>query len=195
GLKGPGFSAEDPTFLERKKAAAREKAVCEVQEQAIQAWQQEEEVIERRRLLAEVAAARSQWGTSPSEVEIPQREKGEDKGKGKAKAQPVGGDPDDGNDGNDDNDWAPCEWCKSKKLPCQMQAGKRSSVICLMGSPFLFPTIPLSAVEETGRGPHPAHSYRDKAGPDGCGLGGSGSLEDSVREAEGFEEEDNHRRK
>ncbi|KAJ3898847.1 hypothetical protein F5879DRAFT_994356 [Lentinula edodes] len=50
------------------------------------------------------------------------------KGKGKAKmpAQPVGGNPDDG----DKEDRAPCERCKNKKLPCQMQAGKRSSIIC-----------------------------------------------------------------
>ncbi|KAJ3870602.1 hypothetical protein F5051DRAFT_447437 [Lentinula edodes] len=57
-----------------------------------------------------------------------------DKGKGKGKAQPVGGDPDDGGDGDDDDedddDRAPCERCRSKKISCQMQAGKRSSVIC-----------------------------------------------------------------
>ncbi|KAJ3884292.1 hypothetical protein GG344DRAFT_84262 [Lentinula edodes] len=53
------------------------------------------------------------------------------KGKGKAKTQPVGGDPDDGNDGDDNEDQAPCK--RYKKLPCQMQAGKRSSIICGSG--------------------------------------------------------------
>ncbi|KAJ3858220.1 hypothetical protein EV359DRAFT_88067 [Lentinula novae-zelandiae] len=48
---------------------------------------------------------------------------------GLTKAQPVGGDPNDGDDGGNDEDRAPCEWCKTKKLPCQMQAGKRSSII------------------------------------------------------------------
>ncbi|KAJ3858833.1 hypothetical protein EV359DRAFT_87145 [Lentinula novae-zelandiae] len=56
-----------------------------------------------------------------------------EKGKAKAKAQPVGGDPDDGGDSddNDDNEEerAPCKRCRSKKIPCQMQAGKRSSII------------------------------------------------------------------
>lgn len=46
----------------------------------------------------------------------------------------MGEDPDDGGDGDDDDDddeeWAPCERCRSKKIPCQMQAGKRSLVIC-----------------------------------------------------------------
>ncbi|KAJ3846286.1 hypothetical protein EV368DRAFT_89281 [Lentinula lateritia] len=60
-------------------------------------------------------------------VEI-RREKG--KGKGKAKAQPIDEDPDDGGDEDDEDDRAPCEQCRSKKIPCQMQAGKRSSIIC-----------------------------------------------------------------
>ncbi|GAW05859.1 hypothetical protein LENED_007744 [Lentinula edodes] len=98
------------------------------------------ELEERRRLMAEAATTRSQRGTSPSEMSVsPQRPVVElrrvVKGKGKAKAQPVGGDPDDGDDGDDDDDdeedRAPCEWCKAKKLPCQMQAGKRSSIIYL----------------------------------------------------------------
>ncbi|KAJ3911495.1 hypothetical protein F5877DRAFT_85893 [Lentinula edodes] len=84
--------------------------------------------------------ARSRGGTSPEEtsgsprrpvVEI-QREKG--KGKGKAKIQPVNEDPDDGGDGgdvnNDEEERAPCEPCRNKKISCQMQAGKRSSIIC-----------------------------------------------------------------
>ncbi|KAJ3897052.1 hypothetical protein F5879DRAFT_996711, partial [Lentinula edodes] len=124
-----------------RAAAARERAAQEARERANRARQQEAEVLERRRLLAEAATARSQRGTSPSEmsasprrpvVEI--RRKLTNKGKGKAKAQPVGGDPDDGDDGDDDDDdeddRAPCERCKNKKLPCQMQAGKRSSIIC-----------------------------------------------------------------
>ena len=40
-------------------------------------------------------------------------------------------DPDDGDDGDDDNDEKePCERCRAKKISCQMQAGKRSSIIC-----------------------------------------------------------------
>ncbi|KAJ3901255.1 hypothetical protein F5879DRAFT_992129 [Lentinula edodes] len=103
------------------------------------AGQQEEEVLERRRLLAEAATTRSQRETFPSEVSASPRRpvvelRRAAKGKEKAKAQPVGGDPDDGDDGddndNDEEDHAPCEQCKTKKLPCQMQAGKRSSIIC-----------------------------------------------------------------
>ncbi|KAJ3884828.1 hypothetical protein GG344DRAFT_83459 [Lentinula edodes] len=56
------------------------------------------------------------------------------KGKKNTKAQPVSGDPNDGDDGDNDDDneedQVPCEWCQNKKLPCQMQAGKRSSIIC-----------------------------------------------------------------
>ncbi|KAJ3884088.1 hypothetical protein GG344DRAFT_84594 [Lentinula edodes] len=123
-----------------KAAAAREKAAQEVRERALRARQQEQEVAERRRLLADAASARSQRGTSPSEmsaspcrpvVEI-RREKG--KGRAKVPAPSVGGDPDDGDDGDDDDDdeeeREPCERCKVKKIPCLQQAGKRSSVIC-----------------------------------------------------------------
>ncbi|KAJ3897555.1 hypothetical protein F5879DRAFT_995867 [Lentinula edodes] len=83
--------------------------------------------------MAEAATTRSRRGSSPggSSVVVEIRK---EQGKGKAKAQPVGGDPDDGGDGEDDDDdeedRAPCERCRSKKIPCQMQAGKRSSVIC-----------------------------------------------------------------
>ncbi|KAJ3858631.1 hypothetical protein EV359DRAFT_87435 [Lentinula novae-zelandiae] len=87
-----------------RAAAAREKAVQEARERALRARQQEEEI----------------YGS----MEI-RREKG--KGKGKAKAQPVDEDPDD--DDNED-DRAPCERCRAKKISCQMQAGKRSSIIC-----------------------------------------------------------------
>ncbi|KAJ3852471.1 hypothetical protein EV368DRAFT_82494 [Lentinula lateritia] len=100
----------------------------------------EEEVGEQWRLLTEAAAARSQRATSPSKlsaspwrpvVEI-RKEKG--KGREKVQVQPVGGDPDSSDDGNKDGNerdkCAACERCKSKKIPCQMQAGKRSSIIC-----------------------------------------------------------------
>ncbi|GAW07876.1 hypothetical protein LENED_009897 [Lentinula edodes] len=56
-------------------------------------------------------------------VEV-RREKG--KGRAKVPAQPVGGDPDDG---DDDEEKEPCERCKAKKIPCLQQAGKQSSVI------------------------------------------------------------------
>ncbi|KAJ3910951.1 hypothetical protein F5877DRAFT_86718 [Lentinula edodes] len=122
-----------------KAAAARERAAQEARERAIRARQQEEEVAERRRLLAEAATARSQRGTSPSEMSASPRRPVVEvrrvvKGKGKAQAQPVGGDPDDGDDGDEDDDdeeeREPCERCKAKKIPCLQQASKRSSVIC-----------------------------------------------------------------
>ncbi|KAJ3885377.1 hypothetical protein GG344DRAFT_82777 [Lentinula edodes] len=87
----------------------------------------------RRRLLAAAATARSQRGTSPSEVSVSPRRpvveirRTKSKGKGKARAEPVGGDPDDGDEGDNKE---PCERCRVKKISCQMQAGKRSSVIC-----------------------------------------------------------------
>ncbi|KAJ3912244.1 hypothetical protein F5877DRAFT_85017 [Lentinula edodes] len=81
---------------------------------------------------ASAATARSQWGTLPREMLVSPRrpvvEIRKGKGKPRMPAQPVGGDLDDGDDGDDDDDeedWAPCERCKNKKLPCQMQAGKR----------------------------------------------------------------------
>ncbi|KAJ3871391.1 hypothetical protein F5051DRAFT_446262 [Lentinula edodes] len=85
---------------EAARAAAEKKK--KVQEWAKWAQQQGEEVVERRRLLAAAATTRSQRGTSPSEmsaspwraiVEIWRTTKS--KGKGKARAEPVGGDPDD----------------------------------------------------------------------------------------------------
>ncbi|KAJ3845709.1 hypothetical protein EV368DRAFT_70490, partial [Lentinula lateritia] len=119
-----------------KQKAKEEAARKAVEEERAQAAAKEE----RRRRMAEAATARSRRGSSPEEtlgsprrpvVEI-RREKG--KGKGKSKAQPVDEDPDDGGDGDDDDDEederAPCERCRSKKIPCQMQAGKRSSIIC-----------------------------------------------------------------
>ncbi|KAJ3858206.1 hypothetical protein EV359DRAFT_88090 [Lentinula novae-zelandiae] len=87
--------------------------------------------------MAEAATARSRRGSSFGEGSgSPRRpvvEVRKERGKGKARAQPVDEDPDDSGDGDDDDDkdkQAPCEWCRSKKIPCQMQAGKRSSIIC-----------------------------------------------------------------
>ncbi|KAJ3858410.1 hypothetical protein EV359DRAFT_87790 [Lentinula novae-zelandiae] len=103
-----------------------------LQERALRAQQQEEAVTERRRVLAAAATARSRRGTSPSEVSASPRRpvvevpKARSKGKDKTKAQPMGEDPDD----NNDEERAPCERCRGKKIPCQMQAGKRSSIIC-----------------------------------------------------------------
>ncbi|KAJ3897640.1 hypothetical protein F5879DRAFT_995736 [Lentinula edodes] len=103
-------------------AAAKKKAEEEAAKKAAEEARRREEAAtreleERRRLLATAATARSQRGTSPR--------------KGKAKAQPVDEDPDDGDDGDDDDDdKEPCEQCRMKKISCQMQAGKRSSIIC-----------------------------------------------------------------
>ncbi|KAJ3870556.1 hypothetical protein F5051DRAFT_447509 [Lentinula edodes] len=122
-----------------RAAAEKKRKAQEAREQARQARRQEEEVAERRRLLAAAVTARSQRGTSPSEVSVSSRrpvveiQRTKSKGKGKARAEPVGGDPDDGDDGDDDDDdnnKEPCERCRVKKISCQMQAGKRSSVIC-----------------------------------------------------------------
>ncbi|KAJ3878982.1 hypothetical protein F5051DRAFT_439201 [Lentinula edodes] len=100
-------------------AAAKKKAEEEAARKAAEEAQRKKEAAareleERRRKMAEAATA---WG----------------KGKGKAKSQPVGGDPNNGGDGDDndeEDDQAPCERCRSKKISCQMQAGKRSSIIC-----------------------------------------------------------------
>ncbi|KAJ3914747.1 hypothetical protein F5877DRAFT_82497 [Lentinula edodes] len=103
---------------ERKKktaapwaSAERKKAAQQAQDQATRAQEQNAEVIEQQRLLAEATTARSQRGTLPSEmlvfprrpvVEI-RREKG--KWREKVQAQIIDGDPDNGNDGdNNDND-------------------------------------------------------------------------------------------
>ncbi|KAJ3805471.1 hypothetical protein F5876DRAFT_81748 [Lentinula aff. lateritia] len=68
----------------------------------------EQDLEERRRKLAEAATSRSRRDFSPGENLVsPQRpvvEIRKEKGKGKAKAQPVGEDPDDGDDGDDDDD-------------------------------------------------------------------------------------------
>ncbi|KAJ3861558.1 hypothetical protein EV359DRAFT_84201 [Lentinula novae-zelandiae] len=127
----------------RKAAAeAKRKAKAEAARKAAEEAQKQREVAtreleERRRVMAEAAATRSRRGSSSGGSSVSPRrpvvEIRKEKGKGKAKAQPVGGDPDDGGDGGDDDDEgerAPCERCRSKKIPCQMQAGKRSSIIC-----------------------------------------------------------------
>ncbi|KAJ3885534.1 hypothetical protein GG344DRAFT_82606 [Lentinula edodes] len=107
-----------------RAAEAREKVARVAWERAHRAQQQEEEVTERRRLLAMAATARSQQGTSPSEVLVsPRRPVVKiSKAKGKAKAQPVDEDPDDG---DNDNDKKPCEQCRTKKISYQMQAARR----------------------------------------------------------------------
>ncbi|KAJ3884114.1 hypothetical protein GG344DRAFT_84549 [Lentinula edodes] len=94
-----------------RAAAAREKAAKEARERARRAQQQEEEETVGRG-----------GDSSKSEGDLPKR------GKGKAKAQPVDEDPDDGED--DDDEKEPCERCRTKKISCQMKAGKRSSIIC-----------------------------------------------------------------
>ncbi|KAJ3870951.1 hypothetical protein F5051DRAFT_446873 [Lentinula edodes] len=124
-------------------AAAKKKAEEEAARKAAEEAQRQKEAAvreleERWRIMAAAATAQSQRGSSPGEtsasirrpvVEIRQR-----KEKAKTKAQPVGEDPNDGGDGDDDDDdkddRAPCERCRSKKISCQMQAGKRSSAIC-----------------------------------------------------------------
>ncbi|KAJ3846598.1 hypothetical protein EV368DRAFT_88769 [Lentinula lateritia] len=151
----PGASLDDDEDLIMREALARvERVKARKVEEAAQKKAEEEaakkaieeariraaakELEDRRRRMAEAATARSRRGSSPGEASgSPRRpmvviRRG--KGKGKAKAQPVGGDPDDGSDGDDDeeddDERAPCERCRSKKIPCQMQAGKRSSIIC-----------------------------------------------------------------
>ncbi|KAJ3916086.1 hypothetical protein F5877DRAFT_81240 [Lentinula edodes] len=122
----------------KKRAAARRQAAQEARDRATRAQEQEDGVVKRRRKLAAAATARSQGGTSTGEASISPRrlvvEIPRVKSKGKAKAQPVGEDPDDGDDSDDDDDDEedrdPCERCKAKKIPCLKQAGKRSSVIC-----------------------------------------------------------------
>ncbi|KAJ3861191.1 hypothetical protein EV359DRAFT_84556 [Lentinula novae-zelandiae] len=130
--------------MKEKKAllAAQKKAEEEVAQRAAEEVQRQKEVVaqekeERRKKMAEAATACSWRGSSFREGSgSPRRpvvEVRTERGKGKARAQPVDEDPDDGGDGNDDDDEderAPCERCRNKKIPCQMQAGKRSSIIC-----------------------------------------------------------------
>ncbi|KAJ3804720.1 hypothetical protein F5876DRAFT_82697 [Lentinula aff. lateritia] len=121
--------AEEEARRLSKEQAARKAAKEEATEYA---RKQEEE--------APTAADRSQQGSLLSEgstftwrveVEIT-RVKKVDKGKGKARTEPIGGDPDNGNRDDSDNEeeHTPCEQCKNKKILCQMQAGKRCTIIC-----------------------------------------------------------------
>ncbi|KAJ3847613.1 hypothetical protein EV368DRAFT_87531 [Lentinula lateritia] len=132
--------------VERLKARKAEEAACKKaeKEQARRAVEKArekaaaKELEERRKRMAEAATARSRRGSSPGGALTSSRrpvvEIRREKGKGKAKSQAVGGDPDDGDDGDDneedEDERAPCERCRSKKISCQMQAGKRSSIIC-----------------------------------------------------------------
>ncbi|KAJ3870984.1 hypothetical protein F5051DRAFT_446829 [Lentinula edodes] len=115
-------------------AVAKKKAVQEEWARTLRAQQQEAKVAERHRLLADAAAARSQRGTSASEILVSPRrpvvEIRREKGKGRAQVlgQPVGGDPDNGDDNGEKE---PCERCKAKKIPCLQQAGKQSSMISM----------------------------------------------------------------
>ncbi|KAJ3862664.1 hypothetical protein EV359DRAFT_83126 [Lentinula novae-zelandiae] len=124
-----------------RHAAKEEKQWEEAAARAAGARKSKEEAAEkRRRMAAAAAAAQNCRGPSPGEatssacrveVEIPRVIR---KGKGRLRPEAVSGDPDNGDDGEDDNDnkdgRAPCERCQAKQIPCQMQAGKRSSLIC-----------------------------------------------------------------
>ncbi|KAJ3846468.1 hypothetical protein EV368DRAFT_88983 [Lentinula lateritia] len=84
---------------ERKKnAAARRQAAQDARDRAIRAQEQEDKVIERRLQQPEVK------GEPPLS-----------KRKGKARAQPIGEDPDDGDNDDDDEDREPCERCVTKR--------------------------------------------------------------------------------
>ncbi|KAJ3847459.1 hypothetical protein EV368DRAFT_87721 [Lentinula lateritia] len=129
----------NPTNLEGDNAEEEEKkkAAQEAREWAVWAQSQEEELAAWRRQLANMVTARGQWKTSPRRLVVELMKMTKNKRKGKARVEPVGRDPDNGNDGDsgnggDDNkeDGAPCKWCHNNKISCQMQAGKRSSIIC-----------------------------------------------------------------
>ncbi|KAJ3870821.1 hypothetical protein F5051DRAFT_447079 [Lentinula edodes] len=128
--------AAEEAEKQKRVAAARRQAAQDARDRAIWAQEQEDEVVERRRRLAEAATTRSQRNTSAGETSASPRRpiveitRVKSKGKGKANAQPIGDDPDDGDDADDDEEREPCEQCKAKKIPCLEQAGKRSSVIC-----------------------------------------------------------------
>ncbi|KAJ3885001.1 hypothetical protein GG344DRAFT_83237 [Lentinula edodes] len=121
-----------------RDSAAKRKAAQEARDRASRAQQQDAELLERRRLLAEATTARSQRGTSPSEMSVSPRrpvvEIRREKGKGRAgilarwveirrTATMV-------MMTDDEEEREPCERCKAKKIPCLQQAGKRSSIIC-----------------------------------------------------------------
>ncbi|KAJ3885145.1 hypothetical protein GG344DRAFT_83060 [Lentinula edodes] len=106
--------------LERQKraAAARRQAAQDAHNRAIWAQEQESEVAERQKRLAEAATSRSRRDTSTGGTSaLPMRPivevtRMKNKGKGKASAQPVDDDPDDPDDGDDadnDEEREPCE--------------------------------------------------------------------------------------
>ncbi|KAJ3872440.1 hypothetical protein F5051DRAFT_445163 [Lentinula edodes] len=105
-LLPPGKPVEEDAAKKKAEEEAARKAAEEVQKQ------QRESSVSPRWPVVEI---RKKWR------------------KGKAKAQPVGRDPDDGSDREDDDnkdERAPCKQCRSENIPCQIQAGKRSSIIC-----------------------------------------------------------------
>ncbi|KAJ3871717.1 hypothetical protein F5051DRAFT_445900 [Lentinula edodes] len=104
-------------------AAAKKKAEEEAARKAAEEAQKQKEAAareleERWRIMAEAATARSRRGSSPGGSSVSPRrlvvEIRKEKGKGKAKAQPVGGDPNDGGDGEDDDD------NEDDRAPCTM---------------------------------------------------------------------------
>ncbi|GAW09864.1 hypothetical protein LENED_012070 [Lentinula edodes] len=113
----PGAPVDDEEDVIMREALARVERVKDARNQATQAQEQEDGVVERRRKLAVAATARSQGGTSTGEASVSPRrpvvEIPRVKGKGKARAQPVGEDPDDGDNGDDNDDdeedREPCE--------------------------------------------------------------------------------------
>ncbi|KAJ3806155.1 hypothetical protein F5876DRAFT_69193 [Lentinula aff. lateritia] len=85
---------------EAKRKAEEERKKQEAAARAAVTRQKEEEAAEKRQKIAVAAAT-------------------------------TGEDPDDGDDDDDDEeDPAPCERCRTKKIPCLKQAGKRNTVIC-----------------------------------------------------------------
>ncbi|KAJ3931861.1 MAG: hypothetical protein NXY57DRAFT_961384 [Lentinula lateritia] len=128
--------------MKERKAAAAAAAKQKAEEAARKAKEEERAQAaareEWRKRMAEAATARSRRDTSTGEVSssphrpIVEIRKNRGKGKERVPTEAAGGDPNDGGDEEDDNedDRAPCERCRTKKISCQMQAGKRSSIIC-----------------------------------------------------------------
>ncbi|KAJ3858555.1 hypothetical protein EV359DRAFT_87559 [Lentinula novae-zelandiae] len=132
----PGASLDDDEDLIMREALARvERVKARKAEEAARKKAEEEAA---KKAAEEAATARSRWGSSPEETSgSPRRPVVEirrirSKGKEKAQEEAAGGDPDNSRDENDDDedDRTPCERCRAKKISCQMQAGKRSSIIC-----------------------------------------------------------------
>ncbi|KAJ3845975.1 hypothetical protein EV368DRAFT_89775 [Lentinula lateritia] len=135
-LEDEDLDEDEEEIIRKAEEKAEEEAARKAkEEERAQAAAREE----RRKRMAEAATARSRRDTSTGEVSSSPRrpivEIRKIRGKGKERVQaevPAGGDPDDGGDEeeDDEDDRAPCEWCRTKKISCQMQAGKRSSIIC-----------------------------------------------------------------